>query len=381
MTTMMARQMIAPPPDRRTRSGPLLGLLVVASLTLTSASDVPRGAPPTVPAVAERPAKPKFAPAPAEEEPKVVQVAARQRPAPVPSAVIPGTALIAYESAAKAVTCGLHWSVLAAIGRVESNHGRFGGTSVLGDGTVQPEIRGIQLDGRAGVATILDTDGGRLDGDVEYDRAIGPMQFIPSTWVRYAADGNGDGTADPHNIYDAALVAARYLCADGADLRVPEQLSAAVFRYNRSQTYVDMVLMLADQYRTTRLIADPMRGERPRPAPAVVGTPAAPPAPVPTPAEAASVSATPTPTVPSTSSTSSTSTTPTTPTTSSTPPTSSTPSTPTPPPSPTMPCLSTEDELVEPPEMPEPLLPLPLVEEVLDGLVGAVAPPEPPVAC
>jgi hypothetical protein len=327
----------------------LLGLLVVASLILTSVADVPRGTGPAdaAPAVEERPSKPEFAPDRSQDEPKIVRVTApeRTRSAPVPPAVIPGTAMIAYEAAASAVDCGLHWSVLAAIGRVESNHGRFGGTNVMGDGTVAPAIRGIQLDGRAGVATIHDTDGGRLDGDLEYDRAIGPMQFIPTTWQKYAADGNGDGLADPDNIYDAALVAARYLCADGADLRVPEQLSAAVFRYNRSQTYVDMVLLLAEHYRNARLIAEPVMGDLPRPARPVVGTPAAPPPPAPTPAETASVSATP-------------------------------PPAPTPTPSV---CPSTEDAAPSAPPTdaatPEPLLPLPLVAGIIEGLVGSASTP------
>ncbi len=340
--------MVAPPPDRRTtRPGPLLGLLVVGSLILTSVADVPRGAGPAeaAPAVEERPSKPEFAPDRSADEPKIVRVTApeRTRSAPVPPAVIPGTAMIAYEEAASAVDCGLHWSVLAAIGRVESNHGRFGGTNVMGDGTVAPAIRGIQLDGRAGVATIHDTDGGRLDGDLEYDRAIGPMQFIPTTWQKYAADGNGDGLANPDNIYDAALVAARYLCADGADLRVPEQLAAAVFRYNRSETYVDMVLLLAEHYRNARLIVEPVMGELPRPARPVVGTPAVPPAPVPTPAETASVSATP-------------------------------PPAPTPTPSV---CPSTDDAAPSVPPTdaatPEPLLPL--VAGVIEGLVGSASTP------
>jgi hypothetical protein len=184
------------------------------------------------------------------------------------------------------------------------------------------------------------------------------MQFIPTTWQRYAADGNGDGRADPDNLYDAALVAARYLCADGADLSVPEQLSSAVFRYNRSQSYVDMVLMLADHYRTARLIAAPMTDGLPP----VVGTPAPPPAPAPTPAETASVSAA----VPAAS--------PPPP-----PPSTSPPSTP-------QVCPSTEDVSTESTPStsptPEPLLPLPLVEVVLEELIGTTSTTtEPPAAC
>jgi hypothetical protein len=348
----MGRQLVRP--------GQLLALVVLASLVFTSLAEPPRGAPPAIaaPDVEERPAVAEFG----VREPKVVRVTAPEQPRSAPaapvSAAIPGAAMIAYEAAADAVSCGLHWSVLAAIGRVESNHGRFGGTRVLGDGTVLPAIRGLQLDGRAGIATIRDTDGGRLDGDSEYDRAIGPMQFIPTTWQRYAADGNGDGRADPDNLYDAALVAARYLCADGADLSVPEQLSSAVFRYNRSQSYVDMVLMLADHYRTARLIAAPMTDELPP----VVGTPAPPPAPVPTPVETASVSATSPPP----------------------PPPSPTPPAPSPPSTPQV-CPSTEDVSTEPAPStsptPEPLLPLPLVEAVLEELIGTTPTMEPPIAC
>jgi hypothetical protein len=356
---------------RTVRPGQFLALVVLASLTSASLAVPPRGAPPAeaAPAVEERPALAEFD-VPEPRERKVVRVTAPERtqaaPAEPVSAVIPGAAMIAYEAAADTVSCGLHWSVLAAIGRVESNHGRFGGTRVLGDGTVQPAIRGMQLDGRAGIATIRDTDGGRLDGDVEYDRAIGPMQFIPTTWQRYAADGNGDGRTDPDNFYDAALAAARYLCADGGDLSVPEQLSSAVFRYNRSQSYVDMVLMLADHYRTARLMTAPTTGEPP----SVVGTPAPPPAPSPAPA---SVSAA----VPATSPPPSTP--------PSTPP--ATPPTPPPatPPPPAPECPSTEDVSPEPapstPPAPEPLLPLPLVDVVLEELIGTKSTTEPEIAC
>ncbi|SFB63815.1 Transglycosylase SLT domain-containing protein, partial [Amycolatopsis marina] len=87
------------------------------------------------------------------------------------------------------------------------------------------------------------------DGDTTWDRAVGPTQFIPSTWIHYAADGNNDGTADPNNIYDAALATARYLCSGGFDLTDPEQLRAAVYRYNHSDTYVNTVILWAAAYR------------------------------------------------------------------------------------------------------------------------------------
>lgn len=68
------------------------------------------------------------------------------------------------------------------------------------------------------------------------------MQFIPSTWEKWGQDGNGDGTADPHNIFDAALAAAAYLCGTNAtNLNDPEQLKAAIYRYNHSNAYVEQV--------------------------------------------------------------------------------------------------------------------------------------------
>mgnify|MGYP002392681083 CR=1 FL=1 len=125
---------------------------------------------------------------------------------------IPQVALQAYRNAAALAdaaqpACRISWPLLAAIGRIESNHGRTSG-DLLTDGTSRPPVMGLLLDGSGGFAVIADTDGGRLDGSAQFDRAIGPMQFIPSTWAMYAADGNGDGTSDPFNIFDASLAAA-----------------------------------------------------------------------------------------------------------------------------------------------------------------------------
>ncbi|GAA4014617.1 hypothetical protein GCM10022247_41870 [Allokutzneria multivorans] len=163
---------------------------------------------------------------------------------------IPGPVLDAYLRADRTLAttlpdCGLHWSYLAGIGKVESNHARG---QVDANGTTPAPILGPVLSGAPGMAAIADTDGGKLDGDAVWDRAVGPMQFIPGTWARYGVDGNGDGKADPHNIYDAALSAGRYLCSGGLDLREPEQLATAVFRYNHSNAYVAKVLGLAIGY-------------------------------------------------------------------------------------------------------------------------------------
>lgn len=148
----------------------------------------------------------------------------------------------AYRTAAAGQpACRLSWTVLAGIGRVESRHGTYGGARPRADGTTSPRIIGIPLDGRPGIATILDTDGGAYDGDTTYDRAVGPMQFIPGTWRAFRRDGNGDGTMDPHNLYDASAAAAAYLCRIGR-LDDAGTLNRAILSYNQSQAYVDAVL-------------------------------------------------------------------------------------------------------------------------------------------
>jgi membrane-bound lytic murein transglycosylase B len=166
---------------------------------------------------------------------------------------VPARALRAYATAelaqrAETPDCRLSWSTIAGIGRVESDHGRFGGASVDADGVARPKIIGIPLDGSAGVREIRDTDGGRLDGDTTFDRAVGPMQFLPGTWARYGADGNGDGVRDPHQLDDAALAAARYLCADGRDAASGEGWWAGVLTYNSSLDYARLVWAAADRY-------------------------------------------------------------------------------------------------------------------------------------
>ncbi|KNE81761.1 MULTISPECIES: lytic transglycosylase domain-containing protein [Streptomyces] len=162
----------------------------------------------------------------------------------VGGAAIPGTVLRAYRKAEAALArsapgCGLRWQLLAAIGQVESGQARGGRVDAAG--TTYTPIIGPQLNGR-GFAEIRDTDGGAYDGDSSYDHAVGPMQFIPSTWAGWGADGNGDGAADPHNVYDAALSAGRYLCAGGRDLSRARDLGLAILSYNRSQEYLRVVL-------------------------------------------------------------------------------------------------------------------------------------------
>ncbi|MFX0539067.1 lytic transglycosylase domain-containing protein [Ornithinimicrobium sp. Y1847] len=145
---------------------------------------------------------------------------------------------------------GLTWEVLAGIGRVESHHAR--GSAIDAFGNTNPRILGPRLDGSGAggnVTPIHDTDDGRWDGDTEYDRAVGPMQFIPTSWELYGRDGNGDGVADPHNVHDATLAAAVHLCGFSAiDLSDRATLRSAILRYNQSGRYADTVLEHADRY-------------------------------------------------------------------------------------------------------------------------------------
>ena len=167
---------------------------------------------------------------------------------------IPARSLLAYAGAeveTKRTTpgCNINWATLAGVGRVESHHGRYGGTRIGSDGKLTPPIIGIPLDGSPGVRAVPDTDGGRLDGDLQWDRAVGAMQFLPATWARWGMRASGDGTPpDPQNIDDAALSAARYLCASGGDLSTAEGWWQAVLKYNQSVTYGKDVFSGADAY-------------------------------------------------------------------------------------------------------------------------------------
>jgi murein DD-endopeptidase MepM/ murein hydrolase activator NlpD len=102
---------------------------------------------------------------------------------------------------------GVPWDVLAAINKIESNFGQNMGPSSAG--------------------------------------ALGWMQFIPSSWLRWGMDADGDGVADPWNPEDGVFAAARYLAAAGAH----DDLSRAIFAYNHAQWYVDDVLRLAAVFR------------------------------------------------------------------------------------------------------------------------------------
>lgn len=249
-------------------SPPTLGLAVITPLVLAGAvsASPPREATTTAvtPLAAVLPAPapdPIDGPSvvPVKRPPGSFHVAVAAASAPPPPQVvrlpgmlgIPGVALTAYRNAermmAEAVPdCGISWNLLAGIGRIESGHANGGATDTHGTAIVP--IYGPSLDGTLpGNEVIVQSNG---YGRVTYARAMGPMQFLPGTWSRYAADGDGDGKADPQNVFDATLAAGRYLCSGGLNLRDRAQVTSAILRYNNSMAYTQNVLGWAAAYAT-----------------------------------------------------------------------------------------------------------------------------------
>ena len=306
----------------------------------------------TVPRVTAAPP----APGPAHEHPNLPVV----RRLGVGSETIPATVLAAYRMAADRLTrddpsCSMRWQVLAGIGKVESGHA--GGGRVTEHGDAVPRILGPVLNGVGPIAAISDHDNGRWDLDPTWDRAVGPMQFIPGTWALFGVDGSGDGTADPNNVFDAAVSAGRYLCVGESEVGTSAGLAAALRRYNNSAAYVATVMSWIDAYDngTTVSAVDagagsdpsstpgstPLMSASPTPTPSATPSPTASPTPAPSPTPSASPSPSPTPSVtPSPS--------PTTPA----PPTSS--PTPTPTPTPTLTPCPTPTPTPSPTPTPDP---------------------------
>lgn len=190
---------------------------------------------------------------------------AQLSPAAAPSAAalsdIPPSYLTLYIGAAR--TCpGLPWQVLAAIGSIESDHGR---------------------------STAAD-----VHGPTGYASVEGPMQFEPSTFAEYAVQADPRRPVSPYDPADAIYSAARMLCAAGARGGSESGLYQAIYAYNHAGWYVNDVLGLARRY--SGPVAESKPAVRPKPTPRP--KPAAHPAPTARPAAPASPSASATPAVP-----------------------------------------------------------------------------------
>jgi membrane-bound lytic murein transglycosylase B len=161
----------------------------------------------------------------------------------IPQAAVRAYGTATLRTARRDAACGLGWTTLAGLGWVESQQGTIGGRVLGADGRADRPVFGPALDGAGDRAAIRAASG-------RWERAVGPMQFLPSTWVTWGADGDGDGQADPQDLDDAAWAAARYLCASGVDLHTGAGWSSAVRSYNHSDAYVRAVYDAASAYVT-----------------------------------------------------------------------------------------------------------------------------------
>ena len=145
-------------------------------------------------------------------------------------------------------SCHLSWTTLAAIGEIESAHGQVGGAVLMPNGRSSPLIVGPLLDGKNGRALVKDTDAGAFDGDITYDRAMGPLGLTPTQWRAYGIDADGDGIVDPYDLDDASLALGRLLCDGNDDLSERSGWDAAVARYHPGSAYNKSVFTSADSY-------------------------------------------------------------------------------------------------------------------------------------
>jgi len=135
---------------------------------------------------------------------------------------IPDPALIAYQRAEAVLSaadeqCHLGWTLIAAVGQVLSGHGTTGGREITVRGVMTPLFAGDSLADGLG-RRLPDSDAGRWDGDLRFDRPVGPMQLSPPTWVVVGVDGDGDDHRNPSDIDDAALAVAVLLCSGEGSL-------------------------------------------------------------------------------------------------------------------------------------------------------------------
>jgi len=166
---------------------------------------------------------------------------------------IPAPAMLAYGAAQLTVAqeqpdCHLSWNTLAGIGWIESQHGTIDDRTLGADGHSSPPVIGPALNGDGFAAIRSTPSSAAWHGDTTWEHAVGPLQFISSSWERWGTDGDGDGIADPLDLDDAAVAAGRYLCADNHDLATVSGWNAAVHSYNHDQSYVLSVLEAANTY-------------------------------------------------------------------------------------------------------------------------------------
>ncbi|HEY6532009.1 MAG TPA: NlpC/P60 family protein [Acidimicrobiales bacterium] len=163
---------------------------------------------------------------------------------------LPAIAYIAYRDAAARANqadpdCGLPAAVLAGLGRISSGHGRNQGSNPDHLGRVDPPLRGLRGN------RLADTDEGAVDGDSGADRAVGPMQLAPATWIASATDGNDDGATNPDDLFDATATTGALLCRGGATLDTAVALDRAVDQLLGDSPQTTVALGVARRYART----------------------------------------------------------------------------------------------------------------------------------
>lgn len=185
--------------------------------------------------------------------------------APVPSTGIPQVVQNAYLEAQSYLassdpSCQLSWADLAAIGQIESGQARWDGTRLASNGETYPPILGPALNGKHGTAALASPSVPLFDGAGPYERAVGPMQLLPTTWLSVAPSLPTGIPNDPNNVYSAAMAAGIYLCraAGPAGMRSPAGLRRAYASYNHSRSYVRHAVSLARRFGATSAVS-PLR--------------------------------------------------------------------------------------------------------------------------
>lgn len=160
---------------------------------------------------------------------------------------IPERALRAYAFAAWKVNqekCELGWPTLAALGAVLSNHGMTHGADIAEDGISTHALRNLDL---VKMEPVADTDHGRIDGFLEHDVPVGPLQIMPSKWEQFEASAVPGRKPDPDSIDDASLAVARQLCAMG-DLKSSDGWDSAIKSVFADPEFVKQVHAKASEY-------------------------------------------------------------------------------------------------------------------------------------
>ena len=167
---------------------------------------------------------------------------------------IPTPALAAYQRATTVINsaddrCHLDWELVAALGKVLTDHGRAHGSELDAEGVARPAVVGQRLTGRHGTPRVADTDAGLLDNDSKLDRAVGPMLLLPAVWSVVSVDADSDGRRNPQDVEDAALGAAVFLCAGPGDFRNASHVRSEVRRYHSGAGYIRSVFGVRAAYR------------------------------------------------------------------------------------------------------------------------------------